>query len=181
MGFFKNIGKAIKKVTKKISFNNVIKLASNFDPTGISGGAIAAVEAKKDEKKALEAQKKAQLEYDKQVAADNQALAKQQLEIMQKASQEAEYQRQIVASNTQAIGGKVGIIAGSITGQIGQAALQSASQQVNQDLQTGIARAGATMANSTLNEWLKMHWWKLLIGLVALGFGLRFLLGGSRR
>lgn len=181
MGFFKNIGKTIKKATKQISLKNVVKIASSFDPSGIAGGVVASIQAKKDEKKALAEQQKAQLEYDKQVAANNAAEAEKQRQIMEQASQNAEYQRMIVASNTQAIGGKIGVIAGSIGGDIGKAAIQSATDNINADLKTGLAKAGATMANQTMNEWLKMHWWKVLIGVVAIGFGLRMLIGGSRR
>lgn len=181
MGFFKNIGKTIKKAAKKISFKNIVKLGTSLDPTGISGGIVASIEAKKEEKKALAEQKKAELEYQKQLAANNAAEAEKAKQEMEKAAQLAEYNRMVVASNSQAVGGKIGIVAGSIGGQMTQAALSEASKQVNQDFQTGLAKAGATMANQTMNEWLKMHWWKVLLGVVAVGFGLRMLLGGSRR
>lgn len=181
MGFFKNIGKAIKKVTKKISFNNIIKLGSSLDPTGISRGIIDSVEAKKAEKKALQEQKAAQLEYDKQVAANNLAEAEKQKQLMEQAAANAEMQRQVTAANTQAVGGKIGLVGGSLVGQIGASALQSGIQQIDQNLQTGLAKAGANIANQTITEWLKIHWWKLLIGVVVLGLGLRFLIGGKRR
>lgn len=50
MGFFKNLGKTIKKASKQISFKNVVKIASGFDPTGIIGGMVAADEAKKQQR-----------------------------------------------------------------------------------------------------------------------------------
>lgn len=181
MGFFKKIGRGIKKVTKKISFNNAIKLASSFDPTGISRGVIDSVEAKKAEKQAIEEQNKAQAEYDRQVAENNKAAAEQQRILIQKAMDKAEYNKQIQSMNTQAVGGKLGVVLGSIGGQIGQSAMQTASENINQDLQKGLAKAGANIANNTLNEWLKIHWWKLLIGVVALGFGLRLIIGGGKR
>ncbi|GEL11815.1 hypothetical protein SAMN05192550_2809 [Flavobacterium glycines] len=181
MGFFKNIGNTIKKATKQISFKNIVKLGASLDPTGIAGGVVASIQAKKEEKKALAEQKKAEAEYQKQLELQNQAEAKKQLELMEQAKQNAEYQRMVIASNTQAVGGKIGIVAGSIGGQITKEALAQAGQQVNADLQTGLAKAGATMANQTMNEWLKMHWWKVLLAVVGIGFGLRMLLGGSRR
>lgn len=181
MGFIKNIGKAIKKATKKISFKNLVKVAGSFDPTGIVSGIQASHEAKKEEKKALAEQKAAQLEYDKQVLANNESEAKKQLELMELAQQNAEYQRMVIASNTQAIGGKVGLVGGSIVGQIGSATMQAGIQSIDQNLQKGLAQAGANMANQTITEWLKIHWWKLLLGVVVVGIGLRFLIGGKRR
>jgi hypothetical protein len=38
MGFFKNIGKAIKKGAKQISFKNLVKVAGGLDPSGIISG-----------------------------------------------------------------------------------------------------------------------------------------------
>ena len=181
MGFFKNIGKTIKKASKQITLKKVIGLASSLDPTGISGGVFASIEAKKEEKRALEQQRQAQLEYDKQIALQNEQEAERQKQLMEIAQQNAEKQRMLIATNTQAVGGKIGIVAGSIGGQITQSALQTANEQINQDLQTGLAKAGASMGNKTLNEWLKVHWWKLLLLLIALGFGLRWLIGGKRR
>ena len=87
----------------------------------------------------------------------------------------------IVASNTQAVGAKVGLVAGTIGGKIGASALETATQQIDKDLQTGLAKAGANIANQTMNEWLKLHWWKILIAVVALGIGLKFLIGGGKQ
>lgn len=181
MGFFKNIGKSIKKVTKKISFKNVVKLAGSFDPTGIVSGIQASHEAKKAEKQALAEQKAAELEYQKQLDAQNIAEAEKQRQLMEQAKQQAEYQRMVVATNTQAVGGKVGLVAGSIAGQIGNSALQTGIQQIDQNLQTGLAQAGANIANQSMTEWLKMHWWKLVLGVVIVGLALRFLIGGKQR
>lgn len=181
MGFFKKIGKAIKKVTKKISFKNIVKLGASLDPTGIVGGIQASHEAKKEEKRALAEQKAAELEYQKQLEAQNAAEAEKQRQIMEQAKQQAEYQRMVVATNTQAVGGKVGLVAGSIAGQIGNSALQSGLQQIDQNLQTGLAQAGANIANQSMTEWLKMHWWKLVLGVVIVGLALRFLIGGKQR
>lgn len=179
MGFFKKIGKAIKKVTKQVSLKNVVKIASSFDPTGISRGVIDSIQAKKDEKKALQEQQAAQLEYDKQVAAANEAEAQRQKEIMEKASKEAEYQRQLLATSKQAVGGKIGIVAGTIAGGIANQALQTASEQVDKDFKTGVAKAGASMADSTINEWLKVNWWKVLLVVIGLGLGIKMLVGGK--
>lgn len=65
MGFFKKIGNFVKKAAKQVSFKNVVKIASGFDPSGIIGGMQAQHEQKK-----LDAQAAAeQAAYDAQVAA----------------------------------------------------------------------------------------------------------------
>jgi hypothetical protein len=181
MGFFKNIGKTIKKASKQISLKNVVKIASSFDPTGIAGGVIGSIQAKKDEKKALLEQQKAQAEYDKQILLQNEAEAKKQMEIVEQAKAQAEYQRQLMASNTQAVGGKIGVVVGSIGGSIGKEVLRTASENIDKDLQTGIAKAGANLANLTLNEWLKLQWWKVLLGIVAVGTLVKIFMGGQQR
>lgn len=47
MGFFKKIGKTIKKATKQISLKNAIKIGGMFDPTGLVSGIQDAHYAKK--------------------------------------------------------------------------------------------------------------------------------------
>lgn len=60
MGFFKKIGKGLKKFAKKnIRFKNLVKLGSMVDPTGLVGGLQEAHYAKK-EGRALEAEMMAQ-------------------------------------------------------------------------------------------------------------------------
>ncbi|GIZ08486.1 hypothetical protein [Flavobacterium sp. UMI-01] len=181
MGFFKKIGAGIKKVSKKISFNNAIKLASSFDPTGISRGLIDSVEAKKAEKKAIEEQNRAQAEYDKQIAENNAIEAEKQKQLIREAMDKAEYSRQVQALNTQAVGGKIGLAIGSIGGQITQNVVETATENINKDLQTGLAKAGANIANQTFNEWLKIHWWKVLLAVLGLGLVLRLMLRGDKR
>lgn len=74
MGFFKNIGKAIKKGVKQISLKNVVKVASSFDPTGIVGGIQQAHEIKKQEKAEQDAIRKEELAYQAQQAIENAAV-----------------------------------------------------------------------------------------------------------
>lgn len=181
MSFLKKIGKGIKTASKQISFKNLVKIASKFDPSGIVGGIQDAHIAKQEEKKALAQQKAAEMEYQKQLAANNTAEAERQRLLAIDAQEKAEYNRQIQSVNTQAVGGKIGVVAGSIGGNVSKIALQTATENINQDLKEGVAKAGANMANTTLNEWFKIHWWKVLLGVVAVGFGIRFFLGGSRR
>jgi hypothetical protein len=47
MGFFKKIGSFVKKGAKQISFKNLVKVGSSFDPTGIVGSLQSNHEAKK--------------------------------------------------------------------------------------------------------------------------------------
>lgn len=71
MGFFKKIGKAIKKgfkgvgkfVKKNVSFKNFVKLGGMIDPTGIVGGLQEAHYAKKAEKEALAQQQAEEAAY----------------------------------------------------------------------------------------------------------------------
>ena len=63
MGFFKKIGGFVKKATKQISFKNLVKVGSAFDPTGIVSGMQASHEAQKQEKAQAQADAQAQAEY----------------------------------------------------------------------------------------------------------------------
>jgi hypothetical protein len=47
MGFFKKIGSFVKKGAKQISFKNLVKVGSSFDPTGIVGSLQSNHEASK--------------------------------------------------------------------------------------------------------------------------------------
>ena len=53
MGFFKKIGKFVKKNTKFISLQNAIKLGSSLDPTGIVTGINDKVRADKQMKREM--------------------------------------------------------------------------------------------------------------------------------
>lgn len=181
MGFFKNVGKTIKKATKQISLKNVIKLGSSLDPTGIARGVVDSVQAKKDEKKALAEQQKAEQDYQKAVEQNNQFEALKQKQLMEIAKQEAQVQRVIVATNNQAVGGKIGVVAGSIAGDISRQAIQTASQQIDQNLQLGVAQAGANLATLTFNEWLKINWWKVLAGIIGVVVLLKMFMSDNKR
>lgn len=69
MGFFKNIGKAIKKGVKQISFKNAVKVVSSLDPSGIIGGISQAHELEKQAKAEANAQKA----YEAQILAQEAA------------------------------------------------------------------------------------------------------------
>lgn len=72
MGFFKKIGKVVKKGLKQVSFKNLVKVGASFDPTGIVGNLQGAHEAKKEAKAYEAQQKRAEAEYMNQLA-DQQA------------------------------------------------------------------------------------------------------------
>lgn len=192
MGFFKNVGKSIKKAAtkvktvvktaaKQVSLKNAVKIVSSVDPTGIVGGIAATVQAKKDEKAYLAEQAKAQAEYDRQIAENNAIEAENARVLAAEAKKQAEYQRMLVATNGQMVGGKVGVMAGSVAGVIGKEAFNGAMQSIDANFQQGLANAGASLGNQTLNVWFKQYWWKLLLGLIVVGVGLRFLIGGRKR
>jgi hypothetical protein len=181
MSFFNNIGKTIKKASKQISFKNAIKLASSFDPTGIAGSVVGSIQAKKDEKKALQEQQRAEAEYNKAMEQNNQFEAQKQQQLMNEANERAQQLRMAVATNNQAIGGKIGLVAGTMTGSITRSAIETAGTLIDADVKQGLAKTGANLANLTINEWLKLNWWKLLLGLAVLGLVLKMLVFGKKR
>jgi hydroxyethylthiazole kinase-like sugar kinase family protein len=154
MGFFKKIGKSVKKVTKQISLKNAIKIgtpllgsipvAGNFLQSTVSG-LSEAHQAKK-----MQAIAQAQ---------GNTELANQYAETAKLASS--------------ASGGAMGTVAGGIVKnfatQLSQATVSGAYDGISDGLKTGVAKTGATLGNAVLTEWLKKHWWKLVAGLAVLG------------
>lgn len=71
MGFFKNVGKFVKKATKQVSFKNLVKVAGKFDPTGIVSGMQASHEANKQERAQAQADAKALAEYNATLQREN--------------------------------------------------------------------------------------------------------------
>lgn len=148
MGFFKSIGKAVKK---NVSFKNLVKVATPLMGAipfaggtlqSIATNASAAHEAKKDAQNA-------QNEYDRQVAEQNALVAQQQV-----------YQN---------AGKMVGAIAGA-GGQIfTQAVTEGAYAGISTGAKNGLGIVGAEVADSTISAWFKKHWKHILIGLSVIG------------
>lgn len=148
MGFFKNIGKAIKK---NVSFKNLVKIATPImgaipivggTVQNISEGLQASHQAKKDAQNA-------QNEYDRQVAEAN-ALALQQ---------------QAYSTAGQA----VGAIANAGTSMFAKGITEGAYAGLGSGAQQGLGTVGAEIADSTISAWFKKHWKHILIGLSVIG------------
>ena len=153
MGFFKKIGKAIKK---NVSFKNLVKIATPVmgaipfvggQVQNISEGLQASHEAKKQAKRDNDAQAL--------------AMAEQQ-------------QQQILSYAGQSAGAVVGAGAQTFFQGVTEGAYNGTSKGVKQ----GLGTVGADIADSTLMAWLKKHWKHLLIGLGVIG-GVLFIRSSS--
>nr|WP_294781359.1 hypothetical protein [uncultured Flavobacterium sp.] len=148
MGFFKSIGKAIKK---NVSFKNLVKVATPLmGAIPFAGGALQQISTNAQEAhEAKKAQQNAQNDYDRQVAEQQQQLAQQQM------------------YNT----------AGQLVGSVAQAGTQIFSKAVTEGAyaglgtgaQQGLGTIGAEVADSTIQAWFKKHWKHILIGLSVIG------------
>lgn len=140
MGFFKNIGKSIKKASKQISFKNFVKIAGKFDPTGIVGGIQDAHYAKKE---AREAQKQ------------NDLINQQNLEAL-------------ALQKQQEVGNKFGNYANTIAGNLVEATVNGAYYGIDKGYKQGVANAGSDLATMTANTWFEKNQTKVLLGLVSI-------------
>jgi hypothetical protein len=148
MGFFKNIGKAIKK---NVSFKNLVKVATPvMGAIPFVGGTLQNVatglSAAHEEKKAAE---RAQSEYDRQVAEAN-----------------AEQIRQQTLAYA---GTSLGAIVGAGGGLFGKSIVEGAYAGTAQGVKDGLGTVGASVADSTIKAWFKLHWKHILIGLSVIG------------
>lgn len=151
MGFFKNIGKAIKKGAKQISLKNVVKvgtpLLSMIPVVGglakdVVGGLAASHQAKKDEKAAIEAGNQAQ----------------------------AEYYAQVAQQQAQIAGAQVGQVAGSTLKTFSKGATEELLSQVSDNTKQVVGTVASSVADYGIKAWFTKHWHQLLIGLgVVLG------------
>ncbi|MBB4803904.1 hypothetical protein HNP37_003984 [Flavobacterium nitrogenifigens] len=148
MGFFKNIGKAIKK---NVSFKNLVKVATPImGAIPIVGGTVQNISQKlQDAHEAKKEAQNAQNEYDRQVAEANaEALRLQAL---------------------QTAGQTVGAVAGAGTQIFSKAVTEGAYAGLGAGTQQGLGTVGAEIADSTISAWFKKHWKHILIGLSVIG------------
>lgn len=148
MGFFKKIGKGIKKGLKQVSFKNAVKLAGNVASSlpGIGGIAGSAILSAQDAHYAKKAQ--AQAENEAQAQAANEALLNAQVQLND-------------ATN-------------SIGQSIGSVALNSAWGGVNQGIKMGASNVGADIMQGSIMTWLKKRWYMVVGALVLIFFVIRF-------
>ena len=144
MGFFKKIGKAIKK---NVSFKNLVKIATPIMGAipfvggmaqNLSQGLQDTHQAKKDAK----AQGDAQAQYDAQMQ-----------------------QQQVNAYAGQV----VGAVANAGTQMFAKGITEGAYAGASTGFQNGLGTVGANVADSTIKAWFTKHWKHILIGLSVVG------------
>lgn len=148
MGFFKGIGKMIKK---NVNFKTLVKTAGqglSFVPGvgGIAGQVITDLQSAHEAKRAGQ----------------------------------AEQAQEYTASAAQKVGKKVGSIAGQFGSQVLNNTLNSAGEEIN----VGLGKLGANVADNAIKEWFKKHWKTLVggvVGVVALVFLAKRFMGNKRR
>jgi hypothetical protein len=140
MGFFKKIGKAIKK---NVSFKNLVKVATPImGAIPFVGGTVQNIS--EGLQASHEAKKQARRDNDAQAAAI------------------AEQQQQQVLSYA---GQSVGAIAGAGAQTFFQGVTEGAYNGTSKGVKQGLGTVGADIADSTLMAWFKKHWKHLLIAL----------------
>jgi len=132
MGFFKGIGKMIKK---NVNFHTLVKVGAqglSMVPGvgGIAGGVIQNLQDAHDAKKAAN-------DEQAQIALDN--------------------------ASTQA-GNAIGTNAGKFLAKTAQKAYDAAGNEI----QSGLGKVGAEVANQSIKEWFKAHWKAVAGGVVGL-------------
>lgn len=150
MGFFKNIGNAVKKGVKQISLKNVVKLGTPLlGSIPVIGGLAQQAVGNASEAHAIkkEAQKMAE-----------QGKAQEALALQQQAEFLAQQSGALVG---QQVGSQLNAFTKGATNEL-KAQISSGTNQV-------IGQAGATVVDLTITEWFKTHWIKFVIGLGALG------------
>lgn len=148
MGFFKNIGKAIKK---NVSFKNLVKIATPvMGAIPIVGGAVQSISQNaQDAHQAKKDAKSAQNEYDRQVAEANAQALQQQA--------------------YQTAGQTVGAVANAGASMFAKGVTEGAYAGLSTGTQQGLGTIGAEVADSTIKAWFKKHWKHILIGLSVIG------------
>lgn len=148
MGFFKNIGKAIKK---NVSFKNLVKIATPVMGAipfvggtlqNVSEGLQASHQAKKDAKAIENEQERLQAEAN------------------------AEAMKQATLSYA---GQSIGAIAGSAGQLVAKSAIEGAYAGTSTGVKAGLGTIGAEVADSSISAWFKKHLNHILIAGSALG------------
>lgn len=150
MGFFKNLGNAVKKGLKQVSLKNIVKIGTPLlGGIPIIGGVAQQVVGNASEAHEMKKQ------------ADKLAQEGKQAEAL--AIQE---QAQFLAQQSGAlVGQQVGAQLNAFT----KGATNELKAQVSAGTNQVIGQAGATVVDLTIKEWFQKHWLKLVVGVGALG------------
>lgn len=148
MGFFKNIGKAIKK---NVSFKNLVKVATPImgaipfvggTVQNISEGLQASHEAKKQARAIDDENARLQAEYDAE---------------------------QLKQQTLQYAGQNLGAIANSGLQIVSKGVVEGAYNGASTGVKQGLGTVGAEVADSTIKAWFQKHWKHILIALSVVG------------
>ncbi|SHL70519.1 hypothetical protein [Flavobacterium saccharophilum] len=144
MGFFKNIGKAIKK---NVSFKNLVKVATPImGAIPFVGGTVQNIseglQASHEAKKQAQAQNNAQAAYDAE---------------------------QLRLQTLQYAGQQVGAIANAGSQMFAKGITEGAYAGTSSGIKDGLGTVGAEVADSTIKAWFLKHWKHILIGLSIVG------------
>lgn len=164
MGFFKNIGKSIKK---NVNLKGVLKIATPIAGMVPYFGGMAQniLQGVQDKAVAKKAEQAAQNEYDRQVAEQQQLQAQSQV--------------------NQNLGQMAKIASQSTAYVVGDALMQGVNDGLGTGFVNGSGQVGATVVTSTIKVWFQRNWKYVLGGLAGL-IGLIYLVrsggsNGSRR
>jgi hypothetical protein len=150
MGFFKKIGTAIKKGVKQVSLKNIVKIGTPLlGAIPVFGGLAQNVVSNLSDAHAMKKQAEAELQAGNVERAN--ALA-QQAEIL------ANQQGQTVAT-----------VANTNLNAFAKGATDKLLSNVPVVYSQTAGIVGATVVDSSIKEWFKMHWQMLTVGLVAIG------------
>ncbi|KRD10499.1 hypothetical protein ASE21_12435 [Flavobacterium sp. Root901] len=151
MGFFKKIGKAIKK---NVSFKNLVKIGTPLlGAVPFAGGALQSI-------------------------AENGQAAHQAKKDAQALKAQGDYQAaQDAEMRAQALQVQIGTVAGSALGAVVQSGGQMFAKGVTEGaynglsdgVKQGLGTAGAGVVDSTITAWFKLHWKHILIALTVVG------------
>lgn len=163
MGFFKSIGKSLKKVVNLKTLVKTVGAVASVVPIGgklVQKGidiATKAVNARAKQKEA-EKQKDYQAAHDAKLVAD--ALEQQAKQLGLNTVQSA------TSSTAQMLSGAV---------------VDGALQGVSQSAVNGLGNLGSQVVDSTLKQWFKKNWMYLIGGLVALFALIWFMRRGTNK
>jgi hypothetical protein len=150
MGFFKNLGNAVKKGLKQVSLKNVVKLGTPLlGGIPVIGGVAQQVIGNASEAREMKKQAEKLAQEGKQA----EALAMQE-------------QAEFLAQQSGAL---VGQQVGGQLNAFTKGAVNEAKAQVSQSAKEAVGNVGATVVDLTIKEWFQKHWLKLVLAVGAIG------------
>lgn len=148
MGFFKNIGKAIKK---NVSFKNLVKIATPvMGAIPFVGGTLQNVSEG--------------LQASHQAKKDAKAIANEEDRLAAEAAAQQMQQQTLTYA-----GESIGAVAGAAGQMLTKSAIEGAYAGTSTGVKQGLGTIGAEVADSSISAWFKKHLNHILIAASALG------------